>query len=59
MKQYKGKDGCFDEDGRSEDSDCGSGLDLAGHSIMETEVDSKNELGQDTLPVLSIGSFTG
>lgn len=58
MKQYRRKEGCFGRDDESEDSDYEGGPDQAGHLVTEIEVGSNEESGQDTLPVLSVGSFT-
>lgn len=54
--KQKRKEKYFDEDDGSEDSDCETWLDQAGCSVTETKDSGKKESGQDTLPILSIGS---
>jgi len=55
--QYRERDEYFDKDDTSEDSDCEGGLDQAGHLVRETGVGCKIDPEQDSLPILSIGSF--
>ena len=57
VKQYRNEDEYFDNGDESEDSDCESGLDQAGHFETEAEIDSREDSGQGHLPVLSFGSF--
>ena len=51
------EDECLDVDGGSGDSDWESSLEQASESAPEEQVDGKSESEQESLPVLTIGSF--
>jgi len=59
VKQCRKKEGYSERGDGSEDSDYEDGPGQAGHLVTDTEIEVGNneESGQDTLPVLSVGSF--
>ena len=58
VKSYQGEDEYFDKDDESEDSDCDSNPEVHSESTSKRQDGKKKALERESLPVVTVGSFS-